>query len=160
VSARAVRGLLCKGVMRPLFRLAPLASFAFASLAGCASQRGEGREIAVDPFVAIPPGMAQVCVVRPPGPGQLLPTMFRDNGVTVGMTRGPSFFCYYAAPGQHRITPGGSDAAIATLDVAPGQRYVLRHKANVGQDEVLWVDPTATDRLFSEYDELAMTGPR
>ena len=160
MTTGAVRPLLCNVVMRPLLRLVPVALASLASLAGCASQNREAREIAVDPFVAIPPGMAQVCVVRPPGPGQLLPTLFRDNGVTVGMTRGPSFFCYYAAPGQHRITPGGSDAAIATLDVTAGQRYVLRHKANVGQDEVLWIDPTATDRLFAEYDELAMTGPR
>ena len=96
---------------------------------GCASQSREAREIAVDPFVAIPRGM----------------------------TRGPSFFCYYAAPGQHRITPGSSDMAITTLDVTPGRRYVLRHAANVGQEEMLWVDPSAADRLFSEYDSLAMT---
>ena len=47
--------------------------------------------------------------------------------------------------------------AIATLDVNPGRRYVLRHKANIGQDEMLWVDPSAADHLFSEYDSLAMT---
>jgi hypothetical protein len=154
VKAARVRTLLRDVGMRPLLLLA------LTMLGACASQQREPREIAVDPFVAIPPGMAQVCVVRPPGAGQLLPTVFRDNGVTVGMTRGPSFFCYYAAPGQHRITPGMSDAAIATLDVAAGQRYVLRHKANVGQDEVLWIDPTATDRLFAEYDQLAMTSSR
>ncbi len=153
-----VRGLLCKtSSMRALSLFAPFASLAPLVLAACASQHGEPREIAVDPFVAIPPGMAQVCVVRPPGAGQLLPTMFRDNGVTVGMTRGPSFFCYYAAPGQHRITPGSSDNPIATLDVVAGQRFILRHKQNVGQDEILWVDPVATDRLFTEYDSLAMT---
>ncbi len=153
------RRLLWNVPVRRLFLLL----LALLLVAACGSApRGarEAREIAVDPFVTIPPGMAQVCVVRPPGPGQLLPTLFRDNGVTVGMTRGPSFFCYYAAPGNHRITPGGSDAAIATLDVTSGQRYVLRHKANVGQDEVLWIDPTATDRLFAEYDSLAMTSPR
>jgi hypothetical protein len=154
VTASRVRTLLCTVPMRALLPLA------LTSLVACASQHREAREIAVDPFVAIPSGMAQVCVVRPPGPGQLLPTVFRDNGVTVGMTRGPSFFCYYAAPGQHRITPGMSDEAIATLEVAAGQRYVLRHKANVGQDEVLWIDPTATDRLFAEYDQLAMTSAR
>ena len=130
---------------------------AMLALTACSPSMREPREVAVDPFIDIPTGMAQVCVVRPPGRGQLLPTTFRDNGVTVGMTRGPSFFCYFAAPGQHRITPGASDAAIATLDVTPGRRYILRHQANVGQEEMLWVDPTATERLFSEYDSLAMT---
>lgn len=150
MSGRRVRTLLRRTGMRLLVPLA-------LSLAACASTGGAPQEIAVDPFVTIPPGMAQVCVVRPPGPGQLLPTLFRDNGVTVGMTRGPSFFCYYAAPGQHRITPGSSDAPIATLDVRTGQRFVLHHKSNVGQDDILWVDPVATDRLFAEYDSLAMT---
>jgi hypothetical protein len=151
-SQRTVRSLLCSSVMHAWIPLTLV-------LAGCASSRGERREIAVDPFVSIPPGMGQVCVVRPPGPGQLLPTMFRDNGVTVGMTRGPSFFCYYAAPGAHRITRGASDAHLATLDVRPGARVILRHKQNVGEDEVLFVDAMATRSFFAEYDSLATTSP-
>ncbi len=136
-------------------RLLPLAALA---LTACSSYpHREPREIAVDPFGPIPEGMAQVCIVRPPGAGQLLPTTFRDNGITVGLTRGPSFFCYFAALGPHRITPGNTHAPIATLDVVPGRRYVLHHQANVGQDEILWVDPTATESLLSQCDSLVLT---
>ena len=139
-------------MLAPRTTMIPLAVLA---LGACGGQMREAREVAVDPFGPIPHGMAEVCVVRPPGHGQLVQTTFRDNGIPVGMTRGPSFFCYVAAPGTHRITPNGRAEAISTLRVEAGKRYILRHQSNVGEDDILWVDPSATERLFSEYEMLS-----
>jgi hypothetical protein len=126
------------------------------ALAGCATTGSPGpTEVVAEPFGPIPPSMAQVCIVRPRDAGAIQTTRFRDNGVLVGLTRGGSFFCYFAAPGTHRIAPDGAPE-IATLDVTAGRRYLLHHAPIVGSDEVLWVDTSGDLRLLGECEHLEL----
>jgi len=126
-------------------------------LAGCSSARGrEAKVIEIEPFGPIPDGTAQICVVRPKDVGGLLTTRFLDNGILVGATRGPSFFCYFGAPGQHRITPEGTDESIATFEVRACQRYFLRHVAVIGGDEMPSADPAGAERFLGECDYMVL----
>ena len=72
-----------------------------------------------------PLGAVEICVVRPHSLGFATTLAVRDGGVLVGATRGPSYFCYRAAPGVHRLVAGGRSL---TLEVAPGQRQFV-HQA-------------------------------
>ncbi len=56
-----------------------------------------------------PPGAGQICVVRPHRVAMLVPAVVHDNGKLVGMTQGPSYFCYLAAPGYHRLSTSYGD---------------------------------------------------
>ena len=84
---------------------------------------------AVPPFDALaePPfGAAEICVVRPHSLGYSLTLPVRDAGVLVGATRGPSYFCYRAEPGPHRLVSG--DRAIV-IDAASGHRQFVHQSA-------------------------------
>jgi hypothetical protein len=132
-------------------------ALAFVGLSACSSYSlREPEVVPIEPFGRVPQGVAQVCVVRPHNLGGLLTTTFRDNGVLVGATRGPSFFCYYAAPGRHALVPDGGDAPIATFEARAGERRFLHHAVNIGEDELLWTDPAAAESFLSECDYLVL----
>ena len=42
--------------------------------------------------------------------------MVHDNGQLVGMTKGPSRFCYLAQPGHHEIVATYADEPVALYD--------------------------------------------
>jgi len=95
-------------------------------LAGCSPLRVVKSD--APPFDARegpPLGAVEICVVRPHSLGFATTLPVRDGGVLVGATRGPSYFCYRAAPGRHRLVSGGGSL---TLDVTPGQRQFV-HQA-------------------------------
>jgi hypothetical protein len=131
-------------------------ALAFAVIGcGCAASR-PATVVEIEPFGPIPEGVAQICIVRPKSGASLITTTFHDNGIRVGATRGPSFFCWFGAPGEHRITPEGTDDAIATFDVRVGRRYFLRHDAVVGGDQTLWADPAGAERFLGECDYMVL----
>jgi hypothetical protein len=49
----------------------------------------------------------------------------RDNGRLVGATRGTTFFCYLARPGEHQITSVDDDTGPTFLRAVAGMRYWL-----------------------------------
>ena len=52
----------------------------------------------------------------------------RDNGRVVGATRGSSYFCYLAAPGEHQITSIDDDTGPTLLRASDGGRYWLHQE--------------------------------
>jgi hypothetical protein len=102
-----------------------------------------------------PPGLAQVCVVRPHWLAAAVTLPVRDNGALVGVTRGPSYFCYFAEPGGHLIVSEDAEAgdlvgaqSVSALLVAGG-RYYLHQKVHPFGHAIEWVDP---DRGFRMLD--------
>lgn len=84
-----------------------------------------------------PPGTGQICVIRPQRVAMLVPAVVKDNDKLVGMTQGPSYFCYLAAPGYHRLSTifgddidqrlGTGTAQDLTVRVEPNGRVYVHH---------------------------------
>jgi hypothetical protein len=116
-------------------RAAPLLLTALAG--ACTSY--EHRPLAEPPaeLAAVPADAARICVYRPHRVAALVPAVVHDNGRLVGMTSGPSYFCYLAEPGRHTLVTrygddideklGTDDLAAATVVVAAGERRYLHH---------------------------------
>lgn len=112
---------------------------------------------------AAPLGTARICVVRPHEVASLVPAIVRDNGQLVGMTKGPSYFCYLAEPGQHTIVTrygddvdaklGSDQIAEVTVTVEPRARLFLHHDVTkIMSLSVRWVDPTEANKMIGECD--------
>jgi hypothetical protein len=73
--------------------------------------------------------VATVCVIRPSHWALAVTFVVRDDGQLVGATRGESYFCYFAQPGDHSIVSSTGDGVDwdghAALTVVAGKRYWL-----------------------------------
>lgn len=118
-------------------RLAPLLAPLLLLAAGCSSYEHRALGGPPDELAAPTADAARICVYRPHHVAALVPAVVHDNGRLVGMTRGPSYFCYLAEPGRHTLVTrygddidaelGTDDHAAATVDVAAGERHYLHH---------------------------------
>ena len=90
-----------------------------------------------------------VCVVRSSPWAQAVTFVVHDNQTLVGATRGESYFCYEAEPGEHVIVSDTFDSVdrpakiVARLE--PGARYWLRqdHENHFGsvRSHLVWMTP-------------------
>src|SRR5215813_9520930 len=86
------------------------------SAPACASWKlSEPDTVAVHPFLPHPAHVAKVCVIRTSALEHGVTFVSRDNGVLVGATRGPTYFCYYAEPGEHDLSIEADSWASAQL---------------------------------------------
>lgn len=124
---------------------------ALLGAAACSSYEHRTLDRAPAELARVPPDAARICVYRPHHVAALVPAVVHDNGRLVGMTRGPSYFCYLAEPGWHTIVTrygddidaelGTDDLAEATVLVAAGERRYLHH------------DVTAIMRLAARWQD-------
>ncbi|MBX3189810.1 MAG: hypothetical protein KF819_22485 [Labilithrix sp.] len=109
------------------------ASVLAASAIGCASYRiAEPRTEVLHPFAPIPAAgegaFARVCVIRTSRFAQAVAFPTWDNGVLVGATKGPTFFCYKAEPGDHVIAINADEETRVSLRAEAGKSYYLHQK--------------------------------
>jgi len=104
-------------------------------------------------FAAPPEGASLICMFRGHGPGVSVITPVADNRRLVGATKGASYFCYDAEPGEHVLEV---DDAAATLQARAGERYYYYHEYLRGVDKLVRVtDGTAAALTrLSDYTEL------
>ena len=125
-----------------------LAALAFAS--GCYSY--SLRTVSPPPLPAAAPGEGQICVLRPHVQAFAVTAVVHDNGVLVGATRGPSWFCWRALPGHHVILSDADAVDEATLEVAPGGRYYLHQRVRnlfgFVRTKLAWVDEVEAERMM------------
>jgi hypothetical protein len=115
----------------------------------------------IDAFGTPPGANAEVCVLRPHVLGAADLYVVRDNDQLVGATRGPSYFCYFAAPGRHLVTSEG-DALIKTeLLTATGHRYYVQQSITPAMNGAVsvalaWLDEATAVRLLAglQYAQL------
>jgi hypothetical protein len=154
--------------MQLVLRLAVKTSLAFylvVSTSACTSYELEMRTAA--PMGVVPPGAARICVLRPHNVASLVPAIVHDNGRLVGMTKGPSYFCYLAEPGYHSIVSrygddvderlGTDELEEVTVLVPPNARLFLHHDVSkIMSMSVQWVDPTEANTMIGQcnYVEL------
>lgn len=132
------------------------------SLFGCTSYELTVRN-APPPLVSAPPGTARICVVRPHHVASLVPAIVHDNGRLVGMTKGPSYFCYLAEPGTHSIVTrygddvderlGTDEVDDVSVVVEPNARIFLHHDVSqVMRLDVNWVDAATANTMIQKCD--------
>lgn len=128
-------------------------ALALVSLGGCSSYTlVTPRHAGIDAFGPTPASLGQVCIFRPHRVGMALTIPILDNGKLVGATRGPGYFCYFAAPGQHQIVAEDGDAEPTNLGVEAGQRYFLHHQITFGPDRFVWVDAARARQFATECE--------
>lgn len=133
------------GLVAVLLVMAPVA---------CASTHSvEFAHRAVDAELgALPSAAARVCIVRPASVGAEVTMEIRDNARLVGATRGRTFACWLAAPGEHQITSVDDDTGPTLFHARAGRHYWLHQDVEVlGGDlhaHLDWIDePTAAEML-------------
>lgn len=139
-------------------------SFIFgAVLVGCTSWKlGEPPSDAAHPASPIPQNAAEVCAVRTSVLAQAVTFPTRDNGVLVGATRGPTYFCWFVAAGHHRIEIEADEKAIAYLDAEAGKRYWLKQEVDnifgIVRCRPVWVTEEVAQQLLEESSHEVLVG--
>ena len=107
------------------------------------------------PFTPYLDGMATVCVIRTSRLAVAVTFVVHDNDLLVGATRGPTWFCWRAGPGHHRITVTAEDGGqrFAVDLVARGRYYLeqgLDYRLGFVTPRGRWVDETSALALFQQ----------
>lgn len=131
--------------------------------AGCASWKLKNPETAiVHPFLPHPSHVAKVCVIRTSVLEDGVTFVSRDNGVLVGATRGPTYFCYYAEPGDHDLLIESDTRAAQNLQAEAGRSYYLKQEVTVDHGKVkgqgVWVDEAIARALVDNSDYAVLVG--
>jgi hypothetical protein len=120
------------------------------------------RAEVLHPFAPIPSEFARVCVIRTSHMAQAVTFTTFDNGALVGATKGPTFFCYKAEPGDHALRIEADEPTSLTFRAEGGQSYYLHQKvpfALMLRCDAAWVSqPVARDLVDdSTYEVLTQT---
>ena len=110
----------------------------------------------VTPGGAPPPDAARICVARTSHLAQAVAFPTWDNRVLVGATKGPTHFCWLAAPGAHELTMKADNDANASIVVEAGRDYVLEQKLEfvfgIVNVRPAWVSSERAAQLFADSD--------
>lgn len=142
--------------MRAHLLISGLVSVLAAS--GCSGLRvvmSDAPPLPIDPLASPPDGpngLGQVCVIRPHSIGALLTIPVRDNGLLVGATQGPSYFCYFAQPGLHRITMQLSGELAVDAQVDSGRTLYLHQHIRIGADRFYPISAEAARPMLERCD--------
>ena len=125
--------------------------------ASCALPRGGAGSTFVTASGPLATGTAQVCVVRPDRMARQASMPVRDNGRLVGATRGATFSCWLAAPGEHQITSVSDDTGPMLLQARADARYWLHQDvtelAGSVHAHLEWVDEATAREMIDECDD-------
>ena len=113
----------------------------------------------VDAFADPPYGLGQICLLRPHSLGALVTFVVHDNGMLVGATRGPGYFCYHVQPGLHQITSDSGNVAAVSLAVNAGGRYYLHQVVRIGPDELTAIDEQQAMQLLPRCEYQILVDP-
>lgn len=108
-----------------------------------------------------------VCVIRSSAFARAVTFVVHDNGTLVGATKGDSYFCYEAAPGEHEVVSDTFDSTDhvgrTSVTIVAGQRYWLQqdHENTFGSitSKLAWIDENTARQLAggAEYKVLTET---
>lgn len=106
-----------------------------------------------------------VCVIRSSPWARAVTFIVHDNQQLVGATKGDSYFCYEAEPGQHVIVSDTFDSTDhpgrTHLWVDPGARYWLLqdHSNSFGSvtSKLEWIDISRAQQLIERCDYRVVT---
>ncbi|APR79066.1 Hypothetical protein A7982_04413 [Minicystis rosea] len=141
--------------------LRPLAlALTLSAACGCSRYTLAQPDVPTSPFVSPPPDSGRICVFRTSVLAQAVTFPVHDNGVLVGATRGPSSFCYLAAPGHHVITTDADEPEHAEIVVERGGHYFLeQHVEHIFgwiRCRTAWVDESVARDLATDAPEVVL----
>ena len=105
-----------------------LALLALTAVACSPYRIAEPRAEVLHPFAPIPEDFARVCMIRTSHLAQAVAFPTLDNGALVGATKGPTFFCYKAEPGEHTLRIEADEPTLVKLHAEGGKSYYLHEK--------------------------------
>jgi len=136
-------------------------ALAFVTLAACSPYSISGPTApAISAFGPARAEVGTICVIRSSPWARAVTFIVHDNQTLVGATKGDSYFCYEAEPGEHVIVSDTFDSVdhpgrIYAV-IAPGIRYWLRqdHENHLGSvtSKLGWLDPMTANRLIAGCD--------
>lgn len=115
------------------------------------------------PFTAYLDGMPSVCMIRTATIAMAVTFVVHDNDMVVGATRGPSWFCYRAEPGRHRIAIA-SDDGVQSFDVTletRGRYYLdlgLLYRLGFVVPQGRWIDEADAAALIAHSQHRVLQG--
>jgi hypothetical protein len=106
-----------------------------------------------------------VCVIRASTWARGVTFVVHDNQTLVGATKGDSYFCYEAEPGEHEIVSDTFDSADhpgrTSIAIEAGRRYWLQqdHENTFGSvtSKLVWIDEGTARELVSDADYRVLT---
>lgn len=115
------------------------------------------------PFTGYIDAMATVCVVRTARLAMAVTFLVHDNDLLVGATRGPTWFCWRAEPGRHRIVVTSEDGGQRfDVDLSERGRYYLdqglEYRLGFVTPRGRWVDEAAAAALFRSSQHRILQG--
>ncbi len=119
-------------------------------------------------MMAFGPSRAEVgtvCVIRSSTWARAVTFVVHDNQTLVGATKGNSYFCYEAAPGEHEIVSDTFDSADhpgrTSISIAAGTRYWLSqdHENSFGSvtSRLVWIDEGTARELATGAEYRVLT---
>lgn len=109
-----------------------------------------------------PASQARVCVLRTSVLAQAVTFPTRDDGVLVGATRGPTYFCYLAEPGPHDIAIEADEVEHAQIEAVAGRSYYLKQEVDnvfgYVKCRAVWVDEAAAKELLEQSTYEVLSG--
>ena len=117
------------------------------------------------PFTPYVDGMATVCAIRTSRIAMAVAFVVHDNDLLVGVTRGPSWFCWRAEPGRHHVTITSEDGGQRfNVVLAERGRYyldlALAYRFGFVTPRAAWVDkPTAATLLQNSQHRVLQGAP-
>jgi hypothetical protein len=163
-----VLGSLARCVLRAWAMRLSIPAFFVLGLAGACSpyKVSEPQGAVLHPFAPIPQEFARVCVIRTSQLAQAIAFPTKDNGALVGATKGPTFFCYRAEPGEHTLAIETEAPTSVELRAEGGKSYYLHQKVPFDpfalkmRCETAWVDETVARKLVDKSSyEVVTQGP-
>lgn len=140
-----------------------MASLLTLACAACSSwTTAPPKAAVVDRSGALPAEVGRVCVARTSDLARAVAFPTWDNGTLVGATKGPTHFCYLAAPGPHRLTMKGDNDADASVVVESGHDYVLLQEVDyvfgIVNVRPTWVGPERAESVLAKSDYEVLDG--
>ncbi len=146
-------------------RLVPVLATGALLVAACSPYSiGGATQPVLTPFGPGRGEVATVCVIRSSMTAQAVTFVVHDNRTVVGATKGHSYFCYEAEPGEHEIvsqtfdstdTPGQTRAVL----VAGGRYWIEQQHSGIAAltSRLAWVDEAAARTLAEGCVHRALT---
>jgi hypothetical protein len=105
----------------------PLLTILLLLLAAACAGRGRAARVTAE-LGEVPARAARICVLRPSTLARDVTMEVRDNGRLVGATRGASYFCYLAEPGEHQLASIDDDTGPTLLAARAGGLYWIHQE--------------------------------
>ncbi len=141
-------------------------TLALLALAACSPYSTSGSTTpAIPAFGPARPDVATICVIRSSPYARAVTFIVHDNQTLVGATKGDSYFCYEAEPGDHVIVSDTFDSVDnpgrTVVSVEAGERYWLMqdHSNNFGSvtSKLAWIDGNAASQLIAGCEYRVVT---